>query len=230
VLELGWIILSAQGTQSETPLAFAGLHQLLPPLLDRLDELPGPQRDAMSAAFGLSDHAAPDVFFVALATLGLLSEAAGEAPILMMVEDAQWLDRPTCDVLTFVARRLGSDPIVMLSAIRNGVPSPLTAAGIPELNVGGLEPAAASALLDRHADGLSPAVRARLLDEAEGNPLALIELPSALTRAQLDDLAGCVATAARAAHRRRHREMDPITDPLPPRSARPSGSANAAQP
>ena len=185
----GWLLLSAAATRSEAPLAFAGLHQLLGPVLDRLDRLPGPQQDAISAAFGLSDRAAPDLFFVGLATLGLLGEAANDAPILALVEDGQWLDRATCDVITFVARRLAADPIVFLTSIRRGIPTPLTAAGIPELVVDGLDPTASALLLSQHGAGLPPMVRTRILDEAQGNPLALIELPEAFRRAQLHELA-----------------------------------------
>ena len=137
----------------------------------------------MLAAFGMTDAAAPDQFLIGLATLTLLGDAAANTSLLLLVEDAQWLDRPTCDVLTFVARRLESEPIAMLIAIRDGYESPLITAGLPELRLGQRDEASARVLLGQAPD-LAPPVRARLLDEAAGNPLALVELPSALVSEQ----------------------------------------------
>ena len=110
-------------------MPFAGLHQLLLPLRTEIGELPAPQRDALGAAFGLTDAAVPDPFLIALAALNLLGEAAARSPVLLLVEDAHWLDRSSADVLAFVARRLDSEPIVMLAAIRDGFPSPLRRGG-----------------------------------------------------------------------------------------------------
>ena len=109
----GFQILTATGVQSEAEIPFAGLHQLTRALQGEIDSLPSPQRQAMLAAFGRTSSAAPDRFLIALAALELLSDAATHAPLLVIAEDAQWLDRPTCDVLTFVARRLESDPITL---------------------------------------------------------------------------------------------------------------------
>jgi predicted ATPase len=127
--ERGWLVLTAAGVQSETRLPFAGLHQLLQPLLDRIDDLPPPQRTAIGAAFGLTGDGVADVFLVGLATLRLLGDAADAQPLLLVVDDLQWVDRATCDVLAFVARRLESDPIGLLGAVRDGQPpSPTTPA------------------------------------------------------------------------------------------------------
>jgi DNA-binding CsgD family transcriptional regulator len=170
-------VLGATGVQSEAHLAFAGLHQLLRPVRFRAAGLPAMQRAALDAAFGLGQESAPERFRIALAVLDLLCDVATDAPLLVVAEDAQWLDHPTAEVLAFIARRVQSDPIVLLAATRDGYPSPLVDAGLPEYWLGGLEPAAAAQLLDVSAQQLSPAIRDRILREAAGNPLALIELP-----------------------------------------------------
>src|SRR5438477_6189299 len=133
----------------------------------------------------MTSTAAPDLFLIALAALELLANAASHAPLLLVAEDAQWLDGPTCDVLAFVARRLESDPIVVLLAVREGWPTSLLDAGLPELRLEGLSASEAGALIDLRTPGLAPAVRRRLLDEAQGNPLALVELPAALGASRL---------------------------------------------
>src|SRR5580693_401240 len=180
--ERGFTVLSAAGVQSEAHLAFAGLHQLVRPLRFRAADLPAAQRAALDAVFGLGQEPAPERFQIAMAVLDLLGEVATDAPLLVLAEDAQWLDRPTTEVLAFVARRLQSDPIVLLAAVREGYPSPLVDAGLLQHRIGGLGPAEAMALLDASAQQLSPVVRDRLLSEAAGNPLALIELPIAAAR------------------------------------------------
>ena len=148
--ERGMTVLSTTGVQSEARLPFAGLHQLLRPVRDRVSELRDVQRAALDAAFGLTDEAAPEHFRIAMAALDLVSEAASDAPVLLVVDDAQWLDPPTSDVLAFVARRIESDPIVLLAAIRDGYPSALGDAGLPELRLAACTRAAcrASAALD----------------------------------------------------------------------------------
>ena len=184
-------VLTSTGVQSEADLPFAGLHQLLWPILDRAEDLPARQRAALLAAFGMSEQAAPEFFLIALAALDLLADAAAGSPLLLVAEDAQWLDHATCDVLAFVARRLASEPIALLIAIREGYDSPLGAeAGLPELRLEGLDATAAGALLDAHAPGLAAGVRERLLEEAAGNPLALVELPDALGSDQLGGAEG----------------------------------------
>ena len=181
----GFQILTAAGVQSEAHLPFAGLHQLLRPIQKAVDALPGPQRGALAAAFGRSAAAPPDLFLIALATLDVLADVGDHSPVVLVAEDAQWLDGPTCDVLAFVARRLESDPIVMLLAVREGWPTSLLDAGLPELRLEGLNESEAVTLLDLRAPGLAPAVRRRLLKEAQGNPLALVELPAALGATRL---------------------------------------------
>jgi DNA-binding CsgD family transcriptional regulator len=176
----GFQVLTATGVQSETQLAFAGLHQLLRPVLKEAEVLPAPQQSALSAAFGMSDAAVPDLFLIALATLNLLAETAARAPLLILVEDAQWLDRPTCDVLTFVARRLDSDPIVLIAAIREGFDTPFDQARLPGMSLLPLDGEAAGALLDAVAPDIAVSRRDLILAEAAGNPLALTELPIAL--------------------------------------------------
>ena len=131
----------------------------------------------LDAAFGLSQEPVPERFQIAMAVLDLLGEVATETPLLILAEDAQWLDRPTTDVLAFVARRLQSDPIVLLAAVREGYPSLLVDAGLPQHRLGALAPVEAKALLDTSAHPLSPVIRDRVLSEAAGNPLALMELP-----------------------------------------------------
>jgi DNA-binding CsgD family transcriptional regulator/tetratricopeptide (TPR) repeat protein len=180
----GVSVLRTAGAQSETGLAFAGLHQLLRPVLARLDRLPGPQRDALSATFGVIDVPAPDPFLIALAALNLLTDAAERLPLLLVVDEAHWLDPPTASALAFIARRVDAEPIALLFALRDGVANTLDGAGLPELHLGGLDGEAANELVDASAADLTPGLRRRVLQIAAGNPLALLELPAAL---QLDD-------------------------------------------
>ena len=180
--ERGMAVLAATGVQSEAHLPFAGLHQMLRPVRARASELPNVQRAALDAAFGLTDDVAPEHYRIAMAALDLVSEVAADTPLLLVAEDAQWLDRPTLEVLAFVGRRIESDPIVLLAAARDGYPSVLDDAGLPELRLGGLDDAAAGALLDASAPQLPLAARARVLHEAAGNPLALLELPTVVGR------------------------------------------------
>jgi DNA-binding CsgD family transcriptional regulator len=184
----GMRTLAIQGAQSEARLPFAGLHQLLQPLLAQVGVLPSPQRAALEAAFGISDTVAPDLFLIALATLNLLVETARPASLLLIADDAQWLDHPTCNVLAFVARRVHSDPVVLVLAIRDGIDNPFESASLPELLIGPLDEVSAAALLDARTPGLAPAVRDPLLQAAEGNPLALVELPIALGEERLTGL------------------------------------------
>jgi DNA-binding CsgD family transcriptional regulator len=173
----GLRVLTTVGVQSEAQIAYSGLYQLLRPVLGQVTELPEPQQSAVSAVFGGTDAVAPDLFLIALATLNLLGEAATHAPLLLIVEDAHWLDRASADVLAFVARRLDFEPVVLLVALRDGFHGSFDDAGLPELNLQRLDQAAAATLLDARAPDLQPAVRERVLGEAAGNPLALAELP-----------------------------------------------------
>jgi DNA-binding CsgD family transcriptional regulator len=178
-LDRGVTVLSTAGALSEAQLAFAGLHQLLLPLLGRLDLLPDPQRQALETAFGIAEGDAPDLFLIGLATLGLVAERAAETPLLFVVDDAHWLDRPSSEVLGFVARRVESDSAVLLFGVREGLPSSFDDADLPELLLAGLDRDASNALLDLRAATLPADLRRRILEEAAGNPLALIELPAA---------------------------------------------------
>jgi DNA-binding NarL/FixJ family response regulator len=187
-----WLVLKATGVQSETHMPFAGLHQLLRPILAGDDELPESQRKALRAAFGAAGEDAPDLFLVALSTLGLLADAAARQPILILAEDAHWLDPETCEVLAFVGRRLESDPILLLISRRNCA-GPIDGMALPALALDPLDDEGAAAVLDLHSTDLPLAVRGRLLREARGNPLALVELPRAWRassdgRLQLDGL------------------------------------------
>ena len=172
-------LLAATGVPSETNLPFAGLYELLRPIVERTERLPGPQQDALRAAFGLADVPSAELFLIALGALDLLSDFASERALLLVVDDAQWLDRSTINVLAFIARRLQSDPIVLLVASRD-LPETLFADIIPELRVEGLDENASRALLLAHTPNLSGDLRDRVLRESAGNPLALVELPKAI--------------------------------------------------
>ena len=173
------------GVQSEMELAFSGLNQLCIPMLDRLDRLPGPQRDALRTAFGFARGAAPDRFLVGLAVLSLLSDVAGEEPLVCLVEDAQWLDCASAQVLGFVARRLRVESVALIFAVRESSDD-RDLSGLPELVLDGLGDADARALLTSVIRWpLDERVRDRIVAETHGNPLALLELPRGLTPAQL---------------------------------------------
>src|ERR687891_662284 len=176
-------VLEARGVESEAELAFAGLHQLLRPILGgQVEGLPGPQATALRAAFGLEHGRGDDRFLVSVAVLSLLAEAAERRPVLCVVDDAHWLDEASANALVFVARRLEADGVVVLFAARDGDPRRFGAVGLPELEIGGLDGVAVAALLaERAAVPVDPQVRDRLVERAGGKPLALIEVPSALT-------------------------------------------------
>jgi DNA-binding CsgD family transcriptional regulator/tetratricopeptide (TPR) repeat protein len=178
-LDRGVTVVPTTGALSEARLAFAGLHQLVLPLLGGLDLLPDPQRQALESAFGIAEGDAPDLFLIGLATLGLVAERAAETPLLLVVDDAHWLDRASSGVLQFVARRIESDPAVLLFGVREGLPSSFADADLPGLRLAGLDQDASNALLDLGAAALPADLRRRILEEAAGNPLALIELPAA---------------------------------------------------
>jgi len=157
------------GVQSEMELAFAGLHQLCAPVLDHLDHLPAPQRDALRTAFGLAAGSPPDRFLIGLAVLSLLAEVAGDQPLVCLIDDEQWLDRASAQALGFAARDPGDE-----------------LAGLPELEVRGLPERDARALLDAALAGpLDARVRDQIVAETQGNPLALLELPRGLSPAEL---------------------------------------------
>jgi DNA-binding CsgD family transcriptional regulator len=179
----GLRVARAVAVQSEMELAFAGLHQLCAPMLGRAERLPAPQRDALRTAFGLAAGPPPDRFFVGLAVLSLLSEVAGDRPLVCLVDDAQWLDRASAQALGIAARRLAADPVGLVFATRD---PGAELAGLPELEVGGLPDEDARALLDSALAGpLDERVRDLIVAETRGNPLALLELPRGLGPAEL---------------------------------------------
>jgi len=181
----GCRIARAAGVESEMELAFAGLHQLCAPMLDRLERLPGPQRDALGTAFGLSTGEPPDRFLVGLAVLSLLAEVAEEEPLICVVDDAQWLDQVSAQTLMFVARRLLAERVAVVFAVRERSDED-ELAGLPELVLDGLSDGDARALLDSVIRGpVDERVRDRIVAETRGNPLALLELPRGLTPAEL---------------------------------------------
>jgi DNA-binding CsgD family transcriptional regulator/tetratricopeptide (TPR) repeat protein len=185
-------VLRAVGVESEQELAFAALHQLCSPLLDRVPELPSPQRAALATVFGLQPGPPPDRFMVGLAVLSLLAESADKQPLLCIVDDAQWLDTATAQTLGFVARRLHAEALGLLFGARE-VRDELRP--LDELTVGGLPDDDARALL-RSVVGfvLDEPVRDRIVAETGGNPLALIELPRGLTQTQLAGGFGLLGT------------------------------------
>jgi DNA-binding CsgD family transcriptional regulator len=212
----GCRVLRAVGVQSEMELAFAGLHQLCAPLLDRLGVLPGPQQEALRTVFGMSAGPAPDRFLVGLATLGLLAGATVERPVVCLVDDAQWLDHASAQALAFVARRLGAESVglVFSARVADG-----ELARLPELEVKGLPERDARALLDAVLPGpVDARVREQIVAETRGNPLALLELPRAASPAHLAGgfgLPGALPLAGRIEDSFRKR-----VDALPPQAQR----------
>ena len=179
----GCRVVRVAGLQSEMEFAFAGLHQLCAPMLDRLEALPAPQRDALRTVFGISAGPPPDRFLVALAVLSLLAETAGERPLVCVIDDEQWLDQASAQALGFAARRLAADPVALVFGAR--VPG-AELRGLPELAVTGLAEGDARELLAAVLPGpLDPRVRDQVIAEADGNPLALLELPRGMTAAEL---------------------------------------------
>ncbi len=179
----GLQVLTCSGVRTEANLPFAGLHQLLRPVLSFLPGLPADQEDLLRAALGLDDSVLADLYRVALATLELLAAVAAKVPVLVVADDAHWLDRPSADVLAFVSRRVSAEPIAVVLSVRDGTGDPFESAGLPCIAVGALDRGSAQALLVRVAPDLAGEARRRLLGEAEGNPLALVELPAAVRSA-----------------------------------------------
>ncbi|TQJ47351.1 ATP-binding protein [Streptomyces sp. SLBN-115] len=174
--ENGVRVLRATGVESEALLPFAGLHQLVYPVRSFAAQLPAARRDALEGALGVRGSTVPDPFPVALSALDLLARAAAHSPVLLVIDDVHRLDRASSDVFALLARRLESEPVLLLAALRDGCPSPLTATGVPDLAVGPLSPEASAALVDVRAPDLTPSTRAVVLREAAGHPLALTEL------------------------------------------------------
>ena len=181
----GMRVLRVTGVEAEHDLAFAGLHALLWPIIDELPGLPEPQRAALSAALGLAPGEGRDRFLASAGVLSLLAAASETRPTLCLVDDAQWLDVPSADALVFTARRVIGEGVVILFGAREGELRRFDAPGLDELTLTRLDPEPSATLLSHSSSQIAPAVRERLLDEAAGNPLALLELPSALSDAQL---------------------------------------------
>lgn len=178
-------VVRALGIESEMELGFASLHQLVVPFLSGLARLPAPQRYALASAFGLIAGGPPDRFQVGLATLTLLADAATDVPLLCVIDDTQWLDLESADVLGFVARRLYADRIAFLFAVREPVER-VSLAGLPELHIGGLTGDDARRLVASVATGpIDGQVSQRIIAETQGNPLAILELTADLTSRQL---------------------------------------------
>ena len=183
----GWRVARAVGVESEMELPYSGLHQLCGSMLDHLDRLPGPQRDALDTVFGRSTGVAPDPFLVGLATVTLWAEVAEQQPLLCIVDDAQWLDQVSAQTIGFVGRRLLAERVALVCVARTGVRDNILT-GLPELSIEGLAASDARALLLNNVYGpLDSAVCDQIITESHGNPLALLELPRTWTAA---DLAG----------------------------------------
>lgn len=189
----GFRVLRALGVESEAELAFAGAQQMLRPVIDSLTELPVVQASALRRALAIEDGSAPDRLTVCAATLSLLAAAAEEQPLLCIVDDAHWLDQSSYEVLTFAARRLDAEGVVMLFAARAPETSVFLAPGLPELPLRGLAAADARVLLGATAPDIADRTADRLVELTHGNPLALVEIPRSLSeahragRAQLDE-------------------------------------------
>ena len=175
----GYKVLTVTGLESEADLPFAGLHQLLQPVLPSAGALPGPQKNALLTALGMRAGAPPEVFLVGLATLSLMDEVADERPLVVVADDFQWLDGATSSVLSFVARRLESTHILLISGLRQTSQTASRSWQLPELHVEPLSDTASADLLVSVAPDLDVQTRRLILDEALGNPMALLELPRA---------------------------------------------------
>jgi DNA-binding CsgD family transcriptional regulator len=182
----GMLVLRAEGVEAESDLAFAGLHELLRPVVSYLRELPQPQSSVLAGALGLAPSTNSDRLLISVGVLGVLAAAAENQPVLCVVDDAQWMDRPSADALVFTARRLQAERMAILFGVREGELRRFEAAGVAELALTGLGRSAAATVLAARTRNAAPTVRERLLAEADGNPLALLELPEGLSEAQLE--------------------------------------------
>jgi DNA-binding CsgD family transcriptional regulator len=192
----GCRVARAVGVRSERRFPFAALHQLCAPMFDRLDRIPGPQRDALRTTFGQQAGSPPDPFLVALATLSLLADVADERPLLCLVDDAQWLDRQSIETLAFVARRATADSVGLVFSLREPSDEPWLS-GLPELRVDGLRHSDARALLDSVIwSPVDERVRDTVVAETRGNPSALLELARHMSAAQLAGGFGLATTTA----------------------------------
>ncbi|MBE2317646.1 AAA family ATPase [Solirubrobacter sp. CPCC 204708] len=179
--ELGSTVLTTTGVRTDAAFPYSGLHQLVWPVLGELARLPGPQRSALEAALG-ADEGPVDAYRAGLALLTLLGDVAEHSPVVVVAEDAHWVDAPTCEVLAFVARRIEADAVAMLITSREEIPRSIRGAGLPMRRLQPLTPEAADALLHALDPALAPAVRRQIFEQAAGNPLGLVELLSEAAR------------------------------------------------
>jgi DNA-binding CsgD family transcriptional regulator/tetratricopeptide (TPR) repeat protein len=233
----GFRILSARGVESESELAFGALNDLLRPILDKLPSLPAPQTAALASALAIGPPVSADRFATCAATLSLLATAADDAPLLALVDDAQWLDASSAQAIVFAARRLESEGTVLLFSARDREAPVLEAGGLPMLRLNGLDAEAARALLDEYAPSqLGAAVADRLVEATAGNPLALIEIPVLLSTAQLagaeplDEMLPPAPTVTRAFRRRLHGLPEKTRQALLVVSASHSGELETIEP
>src|SRR5258708_18810430 len=211
--------LVTSGVESEVEFAVAGLHQLVRPVIGALAELPESQRHTLEAALGLGVDLKPDSFRVAVAVFQLICELADSKPLVLVVDDAQWLDRSTLSVIAFIGRRLEVEHVGLVAAIRSGHSTPLDDARLPTLDLERLSASAAAPLLDRQAPAPHPVLRARVLAESSGNPLALVELARSMRRSgqQLSPPSTTLTTRLQRAFASRLRDLGPDTRAaLPP--------------
>ena len=178
--QAGWTVLRSRGGRSETELAFAGLHQLVHGVLERADQIPEAQRSALHTALGLESDDEPTPLRVSVALLSLLSVVATDNPLLLVVDDCQWVDAASLDALAFVVRRAEDEPIVLLAGARGDVP-PRALAPLPRLALEPLGPRSSVSLLDSLSAPLRSSDRQEVLSQADGNPLAIVELARALS-------------------------------------------------
>jgi ATP/maltotriose-dependent transcriptional regulator MalT len=200
----GFAVLSASGSESESHLPYAGLHQLLRPVLAHVNLLPAQQRQSLLACFGMVENTDANRFFTSLAVLELLAESASEAPLLVCLDDLHWMDRPSVGAMAFVARRIATERVVLLSTSRRPDPQLLgDDQAVTWIELQGLPDEAAHALLRSRAPDLSPGLHDRVIAQAGGNPLALVEFAKALSTttygwSELDDALPMTARLERA--------------------------------
>ena len=230
----GMRVLRPAGVKTEAELAFAGLHQIVWPLRAFLGRLAPKPATALLGALGLAEATAPQRFSIGAATLELLAAAAEERPLLCLIDDAQWLDGPSAEAFTFAARRLDAEPVGFVFATRDGDSLAIDTAGFRELRLGSLGPEAAEALLsDRGGAQVTAPVRARILEMAQGNPLALLELPFSPGGEQLPGPLGTLiplTPALEDAFLARARGLSPASQRLPLPTIPATGPACSALP
>ncbi len=213
----GVLVLTATGVEFEADLPYSGLSQIALPLSATMDGLARPHQQALRTALGLDDGPSPTTGAVATAALALLTEAGASQPVLLAVDDLQWLDRMSAAALSFVARRIGPLRVALVATLRTGTSTFFERSDLPEVEVGPLDPDAAERILRAHFPGLSPAQTARFVDEARGNALALLELPTALMAGS--DRARTVALPSSTSVSRRVQHLFASrVSALPPRS------------